>query len=521
MNYRLILAILAASSPWAMAENVYLNAPKSASQTLSFSSAQTWRTAKGALGRPAGADDAIHMVFDSQSVNVDGDFTVKQIDLARFVGQLCPDNTLVFNMSKTAPGGKDGSLTVDSAKPPKAKGANNTCVLSASFAGVEYSKDEAALKKQVFATKGGSVRFLNSKDPNGVLFMNLTAQLTQKTKPDYYGEVKFDSPVSIENDLVVSSRNKVYADTIGYQVCKLSFLDKTMLYSPSSKKFKNFKVAKLPTNYFTPLMRVSVGDPTHRDASMRCGGLWLDFGSQLSVYGSLEINGDLNISWSATLNVEKGAKLAITSKNIGKAVGVKSKYLARMRIDGAFVVDNPKILGENTVFHDCQIHVGPTGSIRVDGSGIEGRNALMLDRSLLSLQKGAKVYARNMVRLGTQSRLQLFGENQIKSIEPANGLCRLYLAGPRAIVELHANQHFDGFYNSFPVTLRLGDEVSNVRFAKLVQGKWGKKMVITIEGFKNGVVKIDADDPMIKTNIAAKGWKNFRLENGFLTADKI
>ena len=153
--------------------------------------------------------------------------------------------------------------------------------------------------------------------------MDLTAQLTQKTKPDYYGEVKFDSPVSIENDLVVSSMNKVYADTIGYQVCKLSFLDKTMLYSPSSKKFKNFKVAKLPTNYFTPLMRVSVGDPTHRDASMRCGGLWLDFGSQLSVYGSLEINGDLDISWSATLNVEKGAKLAITSKNIGKAVGVK------------------------------------------------------------------------------------------------------------------------------------------------------------------------------------------------------
>ena len=164
--------------------------------------------------------------------------------------------------------------------------------------------------------------------------------------------------------------------------------------------------------------------------------------------------------------------------------------------------------------------VGEYGSIKVDGTGFQGMNGLYLERSLLSLKKGAKVYARNMVRLGEKSRLQLFGENQISAREPSNKRCRLVIQGRDTKVEVYANQYFDGFANAnAPVLLRIFEGANEIRFVQISSSKWNKNFVLEIEGFKNGVIKVDTPQPMIATNVKAKGWKNFRVENGLLTAD--
>ncbi len=518
------MMVLAASTLGVSAENMYLHGIWGKGQQQLFSSPQAWTTQKGAAGRTIAAEDTLNLIDNSGNAKIDGDFTVKYLNLGGFLGQKTPDGNVTFSMDKTAAGGKDGSLTIDAAKKrdKNRKGSYIASVMSSAFAGVSADKAQKPLKRQTLTFDGGSVKILNSKDYYGTVGIYLTARRTPKTAPDYYGGVIFNSPVKFFNDVNVYSDNLVYADTIGYQVCKIKFLKNVEVASEKDGKelYRKFAIQPLSTNYFTPLMTVQVGDEKHPKALMRTGDFSLDRGSSADIYGSLEINGDLKMNRAAMLNVKKGGALSITSAKTGKVAGLKTDMLARMNIDGKFTVSNPKIRGERTEFIDCQIHVGPTGSIRVDGSGIDGRNALYLEKSLLSLQKGATVYARNMVRLGTQARLQLFGENQISAKEPANKLCRLYLDGARAIVEAHANQHFDGFFGNKPATLRLCDGANEVRFDKMFKGKWGTQTKIKIEGFKNGVVKIDNDDPFVKTNVVADGWKDFRIENGILTATK-
>ena len=518
------MMVLAASTLGMSAENMYLQGLWGKGEQQLFSSPQAWTTQKGAAGRTISPEDTLNLIDNSGDTKIDGNFTVKYLNLGSYLAQKTPDGNITFSMNKTAAGGKDGSLTIDAAKErvKNKKGSYIAPVMSSAFAGVSADKSQKPLKRQTLTFDGGSVKILNSKDYYGTVGLYLSARRTPKTSADYYGGVIFNSPVKFFNDVNVYSDNLVFADTIGYQVCKIKFLKNAEVASEKDGKklYRKFAIQPLSTNYFTPLMTVQIGDEKHPRALMSTGDFSISRGSSADIYGSLEINGDLKMDWAAELNIKKGGTLAITSTKTGKVAGLQTNMLARMNIDGKFTVNNPKIRGEFAKFVDCQIHVGPTGSICIDGSGMDGRNALYLEKSLLSLQKGATVYARNMVRLGTQARLQLFGENQISAKEPANKLCRLYLDGARAIVETHANQHFDGFFGNKPATLRLCDGTNEVRFDQMFKGKWGEKSKIKIEGFKNGVVKIDNDDPLVKTNVVADGWKDFRIENGFLTATK-
>ncbi len=522
MKKHYYLATLLASTfiaSGAYAETLYLNGVWEKGKTQLFSSPQAWNTSKGVANRVIGKNDTLCIIDTSGYSKIDGNFTVKNIDLSRFLAEKSSIGNITFTITESA-NGKKGSLTIDT-NTPKAK---NSVAITSNFATKTNSEFLSKPKpQQILTITGGNVSFLNSANPNGSIEFKMNTQASPMTLPTFQGGIKFDCPVKIYNDLLITSNNKTFSEGLGHQVSVVSFLDKTMLAVKNKKalSYKNFKVAKLPTAYFQPLMIVNIGDEKHTKAHMSVGNFTLDRGSKANVYGTLDINGDLDISWAASLDVKKGGVVNVTSKNIGKFAEIKTSHLARINVDGALNVTNPKLHKDCTKLVDVQMFVGENGSLTIDGTGVQGLNGLYLERSLLSLKKGAKVYARNMVRLGEKSRLQLFGENQISAREPANKLCRIVISGRSTIVEVYANQYFDGFAHSHaPVLLRICDGANEIRFKQISSTKWSKNFVLNIEGFKNGVIKIDKNDPMISTNIAAKGWKNFRLENGVLTADK-
>jgi hypothetical protein len=62
--------------------------------------------------------------------------------------------------------------------------------------------------------------------------------------------------------------------------------------------------------------------------------------------------------------------------------------------------------------------------------------------------------------------------------------------------------------------------------ASLTKGGNGEKIdnvSIVFENFKNGVVKVDKGlaTPADYAKIKASGWKDFRIEKGYLTATKL
>ncbi len=503
----------------AYSETLYLNGIWEKGKTQSFSSPQAWNTSTGTANKVIGKNDTLCIIDRTGYTKIDGNFTIKNIDLGRFLAEKSSIGNITFTITKDSKG-KKGSLTIDT-NTPKAK---NSVAITSNFTTKTNSQFWSKPKpQQILTITGGNVSFLNSANPAGSIEFKMNTQASPMTLPTFQGGIKFACPVQIYNDLLISSNNKTFSEGLGHQVSVVSFLDKTVLGVKNKKNlsYKNLKVAKLPTAYFQPLMIVNIGDEKHSKAHMSVGNFTLDRGSKANVYGTLDINGNLDISWAASLDVKKGGVVNVTSKNIGKFAEIKTSHLARINVDGALNVINPKLHKDYTKFVDVQMFVGENGSLKIDGTGVQGLNGLYLERSLLSLKKGAKVYARNMVRLGEKSRLQLFGENQISAKEPANKLCRLMISGRDTIVEAHANQHFDSFgLATSPVTLRICGDTNEIRFAQIATPNWNKNFVLNIEGFKNGVIKVDKNDPMISTNITAKGWKNFRLENGVLTADK-
>ena len=502
----------------AYSEEFYLNGIWEKGKVQTFSAPNAWNTPKGKPNRTIAKDDILKIIDTTGYTNIDGNYTIKRLDLGRYLASKSSIGNIGFNMAKTA-NGKDGSLTIDT-NEPKAK---SSVAITSELATTTNDKfNSRPLKQQMLTIKGGRVDILNSANPNGVVELRMNTQQTPKTLNTFKGGIKFDSPLQIHNNLTITSNNIAFSEGIGYQVNEISFLDKTFVGKQIKKKYlyKRLKIAKLPTHYFEPLMIVNVGDAKHKNAQMVVGDVILDKGSQLNVYGTLDINGSLDMSWAAMFNIKKGGTVNITSKNIDKFAEVKTDKLARIEINGALNITNPKINKSNIDFKDVQMVVGEYGSIKVDGTGFQGMNGLYLERSLLSLKKGAKVYARNMVRLGEKSRLQLFGENQISAREPSNKRCRLVIQGRDTKVEVYANQYFDGFANAnAPVLLRIFEGANEIRFVQISSSKWNKNFVLEIEGFKNGVIKIDNPQPMIATNVRAKGWKNFRVENGLLTAD--
>ncbi len=484
-----------------------------------FSSPQAWNTTKGTANRVIGKNDTLCITDTSGYSLIDGNFTIKRLDLGRFLADKSSIGNISFTITKNNLGHK-GSLTID-ANAPKAK---NAVVLTSNLATKINSQYFSKPRPQQFLTiTGGNVNILNSANTKGSVEFKMNTQASPMTLPTFQGGIKFDCPVQISNNLLISSNNTAFSEGLGYQVSVVSFLSKTILGVKNKKEFnfKNLSVAPLPTAYFEPLMIVNIGDEKHTNATMKVGNFSLNKGAKANIFGTLEVNGNLDISWAASLDIKKGGVVNVTSKNIGKFAEIGTRQLARINVDGALKVNNPKLHKEHTKLVDVQMYIGETGSLRIDGSGVQGQNGLYLERSLLSLKKGAKVYARNMVRLGEKSRLQLFGENPISAREPANKLCRIIIAGNGTIVETHANQHFDSFsFATYPVTLRLCSAVKEIRFEQIATPKWDKRFILNIEGFKNGVIKVGKNDPMIATNVKAKGWKNFRLENGVLTADK-
>ena len=502
----------------ANAEDMYLNGVWEKGKTASLASPESWNTKQGAAGRAIGKDDILHIVDVSGYSSVDGDIVVKQLDLGRFLAAKSSIGSIAFNMSKTKPDKTDGSFTVD-VNAPKSK---TPAVAVVSNFETYSNVSGRPLQRQMLVLSGGKATFMNSANPNGLIWFYLNTQKSARTLPGFKGGMIFDCPVQISNPLAIKSNNIAFCEGMGFQVCSLTFLNQTLVGKKVGDKFKynSFEVFPLPTFYFEPLMIINVGDQNHPRAQMATGDFKLSQGSAANVFGALSINGNLSMEMAATLNVKKGGKVEITSAKIDKFAEIKTQKLARINVDGELTVRNPKLNKEHTKLYDVQMHVGETGRLNVFGTGFQGQNGLIVERSLLSLKKGAKVYARNMVRLGEKSRLQLFGENQITANEPSNKRCRIVIAGKYTIVELHANQYFDSFAGAkFPAKLRLCEGANEVRFVN-IDHNWNKGFVLEIEGFKNGVIKLDTDNPMIATNVKAEGWKNFRLENGFLTADK-
>ena len=502
----------------ANAEDMYLYGVWEKGKTASLMSPDSWKTKQGAAGRSIGKDDVLHIIDLSGYSRVDGNIVVKQLDLGGFLASKSSIGNIGFNMSKTKPNKTDGSFTVD-ANTPRSK--DPAVAVTSGFK--TYSNTTGrAMPRQTLTFSGGKVTFLNSADPDGLIAFDMNTLRSAMTLPTFKGGMIFDCPVQISNPLAIRSNNTAFCPGIGFQVCSLTFLNQTLAGRKVDGKFKYnvVNVYPLPTNYFEPLMIINVGDENHPRAQMATGAFKISKGSAANIFGKLTVNGYLSIEQAATLNIKKGGRLEVTSANIDTFAEIKTKKLARINVDGEFIVNNPKINKEHTKLYDVQMHVGETGSLRVLGTGFQGQNGLVVERSLLSLKKGAKVYARNMVRLGEKSRLQLFGENQISANEPANKLCRIVIAGKYTIVEVHASQHFDSFAGArFPATLRICEGAKEIRFAA-IDHKWNKGFILNIEGFKNGLIKVDADSPMIATNVKAEGWKNFRLENGFLAADK-
>ncbi len=509
-----IITCVALTSSYA--ENMYFNGVWEKGKVQKFSNPNAWTTTSGPANRVIQKDDTLNIIDTTGYSVIDGNVKVKSLNLGRYLASKSSIGKIAFSMSKKAPNGKDGSFTIDTNE----KDAKISTAIYSDFAGVKNDKNKTPLPQQVLTFSGGLVEIKNSAS-GGSVALDLNAQQTPKTPSTYKAGIIFDSPVHFWNSVVVRSKNIAYCEGIGHQVCQLSFLNKTLVAYRSKGKnlYRTFNVFPLDTHYFTPLMIINVGDENHRNARMQTGLFKLSRGSALNVFGTLDVNGDFIMEWAAMLNIKKGGKLNISSKEINNFVEFKSQKLARITVDGTLSITNPKLHKENTIFNDVQMVVGPTGKIVVDGTGFQGMNGLHIERSLLKLENGAKVYARNMLRLGNRSRLQMFGENPISAREPANKLCKILIHGSETKVELYANQKFDSFVANRSFLLKLSENVSDVSFQELISGKWNKSIFVEIDGFKNGTIKIAKDSPMIATNVKAKGWKNFRLENGVLTAD--
>lgn len=509
----LIFALAVSGAAVASAENVYLNGVWEKGKTMKFSDPQAWNSQKGLLGRLPDKNDVLCIIDRSGYTTVDGQYTFKSLSLGRFLASQSGIGNITFTLTKGS------SITLDTAVKAKFSTA-----ISSALETVKNTPQKAPMSRQKLTISGGMVNVLDSLNPAGTVVFDINVAKSPKTLKGFTGGIDFDCLLNVKNDLLISSKNLAVYDGIGWQVGEVSFLGRTRLANAADKKspYKKFTVAQSQTNYFTPVMIVNVGNEKHPKADMKTGDFKFSRGARVNVFGRLEVNGSLDMSWASELDVKRGGRLVITSQNINSFAEFRSDKLARIRIDGELSVLNPKLTKENTKFVDVQMVVGETGSVRIDGTGKDGKSGMYLERSLLSLQKGAKLYARNMVNLGDQTRLQLFGENQISAREPANGLCRIMLRGKDTIVELHANQKFDSFGGlNARTTLRLCDGANDVSFVRLFSGNWAKKngFALNIEGFKNGVVRVAEDSPMIATNVSARGWKNFRVENGFLTAD--
>ncbi len=500
----------------ASAENMYLNGIWEKGKTQAFSDPLAWTTQKGPANRVIRKDDTLCIIDTSGYSRIDGNVKVKHLNLGRFLASKSSIGKIAFSMSKTAPEGKDGSFTIDTNE----KDAKISSAISSDFAGYKNDKNQTPQPQQVLTFSGGLVQIRNSAS-GGAVALDMNARQTPKTPSTYKAGIIFDCPVHFWNSVIVRSNNIAYCEGIGYQVCQLSFLNKTLVAYRSKGKnlYRAFSVNPLGTHYFTPLMIINVGDNHHRKAHMQTGPFKISKGSALNIWGTLDVNGNFTMEWASMLNIKKGAKLNISSKEIKKFAEFKSDKLARITVDGTLSIRNPKLNKDNTKFLDVQMIVGPTGNIVVDGTGFQGMNGLYIERSLLKLEKGAKVYARNMLRLGDRSRLQMYGENPISAREPANKLCKILIQGRETKVELYANQKFDSFVANNTFSIKLGENVNDVSFQNIISGKWNPKVLVEIDGFKNGIIKVANDSPMIASNIKAKGWKNFRLENGILTAD--
>lgn len=515
-TYLTRVSILAFFCSSLSAENMYLSGIWEKGKTQAFSNPAAWMTPKGPANRVIQKDDTLIVIDTTGYSRIDGNVKIKHLCLGKFLASKSSIGKIAWSMTKTAPNGKDGSLTIDTNE----KDAKISSAISSNFKGYRNDKNQGGLAQQVLTISGGKVVIRNSAS-GGAVALDMNAEQTPKTPPTYNAGIIFDSPVHFFNSVVVRSNNVAYCEGIGYQVCQLSFLNQTLVaYTAKGKHhFRTFNVFALPTHYFTPLMIINVGDNHHRKARMQTGTFKLSNGSALNVFGTLDINGDFIMERAAKLDIKAGGKVNVSSTNIDKFVEFKSDKLARINIDGALNITNPKLHKDNTKFLDVQMVVGEKGSITVDGTGFQGMNGLYIERSLLQLKKGAKVYARNMLRLGDRSRLQMYGENPISAREPANKLCKIIIQGRETKIETYANQKFDSIDARQSFLFKIGEEVNDISFQKLIS-KWYKHVFVEIDGFRNGVIRIANDDPNIATNIKAKGWTNFRIENGLLTATK-
>ncbi len=514
-NLRLLStsALIALSTLSLSADNLLV---KGLPKIGNWSDISTWIVSTGkSTGAIPTANDSVGTIDISRGVNVNGNYTIKALYPSRYTG--AKTGTIIPFIMNGAQ-----SLTID-AQIKKARNAN---VIVADFTTVKNDKDSTPMKEQGIIFKGGTINIQNSGTPSGVVSVILNAQKNPKTNPDFLARLIFDenSRVFIKNTFNVATSNSVYRRDFGYQNSAIDFLGKTNISAESNGKrfFKDFRVARVSNDTPKALMTVNIGNATQLSkplkdrAFMTSGRLSMASGSALNVYGTYIVNGGAKVQ-RTNINVHKGAKLTFTSEKLEKAIAFENSPETIVNIAGTMEILNNKYPATSADFKGGIYTIEDGGFLKVQGNGNGGLCYVKISTGSINIKKGGKLYARNMLRFGDNGIVRLFGENQISAVEPANKKCRMMVDGRNARLFLFANQDMDGFAfqkSNAELIVTLGDEVSSLKFVKLVNGKWFPKATITFNNFRNGVVKVSEpnDAAIVATNIKAEGWKNFRFE---------
>ena len=481
-----------------------------------WSNPSTWIAPDGkAVDKIPAADDSVATIDASRGIKIDGNYTIKSLLPSRYTSS-CTGELVPFIM------GEGQSLTID-AKLEKAKNVN---IILCDYTTLKNDSAQSPLKEQGIIFKGGKLFLRNSGNPGGAINVVVSAMANPKTNPDFLSRLVFgeDCHLKVLNTFIVHSANKVYRRDFAFQNSAVDFLGRTDIYAESKGKkyYKDLRVPRLYNDSLNSLLTLNIGNsgqlskPLNQRARMESGNLLMENGSELNVYGTYIVNGNANFRLSK-LNVHKGAKMTITSANCAKASIFNNKPETIVNIGGTLEILNPKYPATSADFNGGIFTIESGGLLKVQGSGTGGKCFVMISGGSINIKDGGKLYARNMLRIGENGIVRLYGENQISAMEPANGKCRMLIRGKNARLFIYANQDMDSLLfqkHNGELTITLGDNVKSLKFVKLVSGNWFPKATIAFNNFRNGLITVSEPNEaaICASNISAKGWKNFRFE---------